>query len=166
MQTFNTITSLLALAASFYSVWQSNKANRFELILLNPTFKRMGKYTRLNFNILNNSPKSLMIEDIKLKTQITNHDLLIQDVNVFELFNKQKQLKSSDPRFLLHNPLPGTKDFPTELDNLIFAPFETRNITFYILEKECLIDVRISASQRISYFHKSKSFPLVFVKSA
>lgn len=165
MQTFNTITSLLALAASFYSVWQSNKANRFELILLNPTFKRMGKYTRLNFNILNNSPKSLMIEDINLKTQITNHDLLIQDVNIFELFNKQKQLKSSDPEFRLYNPMPDSKDFPTELDNLILAPFEIRNMTFYILEKECLIDVFIDSSQRINYFRKNKTFSLHFIKS-
>lgn len=166
MQTFNTITSLLALAASFYSVWQSNKANRFELILLNPTFKRMGKYTRLNFDILNNSPKSVMIEDIKLKTQITNHDLLIQDVNIFELFNKQKQLRASDPKFRLYNPLPDTKDFPTELDNLILAPYEIRNITFYILEKECLIDVCIESSQNINCFRKNKSFSLHFVKSA
>lgn len=165
MQIFNTITSLLALAASFYSVWQSNKANRFELILLNPTYKRMGKYTRLNFDILNNSSKSLMIEDIKLKTQITNHDLPIQYFNVFELFNKQKQINRSRSDFPIFPLMPEEKDFPTELENLILAPFEIRNITFYILEKECLIDVCIDSIQRINYFRKNKSFPLHFVKS-
>lgn len=166
MQKFNTIISLLALAASFFSVWQSSKANRFELILLNPTYKRMGKYTRLNFDILNNSSKSLMIEDIKLKTQITNHDLPIQYFNVFELFDKQKQINRARSNFPVLPPMPEEKDFPTELEDLILAPFELRNITFYILEKERLIDVCIFASQRISCFDKNKSFPLVFVKSA
>lgn len=165
MQIFNTVISLLALSASFFSVWQSNKANRFELILLNPTYKRMGKYTRLNFDILNNSSKSLMIEDIKLKTQITNHDLPLQYFDVYKLFEKQKQLKSSDPKFRLYNPLPESKDFPTELEDLILAPFEIRSITFYILEKESLIDVCIDSSQRINYFRKNKTFSLHFVKS-
>lgn len=165
MHIFNTITSLLALAASFYSVWQSNKANRFELILLNPTYKHMGKYTRLNFDILNNSSKSLMIEDIKLKTQITNHDLPIQHFDVFELFDKQKQINIARSNFPILAPMPEEKDFPTELDNLILAPFEIRNITFYILEKEYLIDVCIDSSQHINYFRKNKSFSLHFVKS-
>lgn len=166
MQIFNTIISLLALAASFYSVWQSNKANRFELVLLNPTYKCMGKYTRLSFDVLNNSSKSLMIEDIKLKTQITNRDLPIQYFDVFELFEKQKQINRARSDFPVLPQMPGEKDFLTELEDLILAPFEVRNITFYILEKERLIDVCIFANQRISCFDKNKSFPLVFVKSA
>ncbi|WP_099321147.1 hypothetical protein [Anaerococcus sp. Marseille-P3625] len=166
MQKFNTIISLLALVASFFSVWQSNKANRFELILLNPTYKRMGKYTRLNFDILNNSSKSLMIEDIKLKTQITNHNLPIQYFNVFEIFDKQNQINMSRSDFPTLPPMPEEKDFPTDLHNLILSPFQLKNMTFYILEKEHLIDVCIDASQRIDYFSKNKSFPLVFVKSA
>lgn len=165
MHIFNTVTSLLALAASFYSVWQSNKANRFELILLNPTYKYMGKYTRLNFDILNNSSKSLMIEDIKLKTQITNRDLPIQYFDVFELFDKQKQINIARSNFPALPPMPEEKDFPTKLDNLILAPFELKNVTFYILEKECLIDVCIDSSQKINYFRKNKSFSLHFVKS-
>lgn len=165
MQFFNTIISLLALAASFFSVWQSNKVNRFELILLNPTYKRMGKYTRLNFDILNNSSKSLMIEDIKLKTQITNHDLPLQYFDVYELFEKQKQINRARSNFPVLPLLPEEKDFPTELEDLILAPFEIRNITFYILEKESLIDVCIDSSQRINYFRKNKTFSLHFVKS-
>lgn len=165
MHIFNTVTSLLALAASFYSVWQSNKANRFELILLNPTYKYMGKYTRLNFDILNNSSKSLMIEDINLKTQITNRDLPMQYFDVFELFDKQKQINIARSNFPALPPMPEEKDFPTKLDNLILAPFELKNVTFYILEKECLIDVCIDSSQRINYFRKNKSFSLHFVKS-
>lgn len=174
--------SLIALLLSLYSVIKSNKINRFEITISNVEYEAVSDKIRINFSLFNNSVKSVLIENIKFYSTKTQKQQLPASFDIsayYEIKNKQNEPKPKPQDPLLGNlpnaidisramqipEYPQDYEYSSDTTNLRIKPNEYLNLTYYFDKIYLETTVKIKANEKISYFSKEKSFPVILIKS-
>lgn len=178
----STIISIIALFLSTYSVIKSNKINRFEITITDVEYEPISNKIRINFSLFNNSIKSILINKIEFLSTKTKSKYYPDnfDINAYYKQKSEQNKPKPKPKDPLFGNLINTRDlissfsmpeyaqsyeYPSETSNLIIKPNDYLNLTYYFDEINVETTIKITASERLTFFSKEKSFPVILIKS-
>ncbi len=86
---YNSIIAFIALIFSIYSIYISKKAERFEILISNSKYEGFHHLYRYNFDVINNSNKSITIESITFNN-MSNTQLNPINFDIQDFYKKQR----------------------------------------------------------------------------
>lgn len=164
MDVYNVISllvSILALGASIYSVIQSNKANRYELMIKWPTYKKLSSCFRLEFNIYNNSPKSITVDSMHFYSSSGNEFFPIAfDIEKYYKSQRNNDNLSYMASVICNNSIP-PNEYPSDTEDNLISPYQHFPVTLYFKSLPKPLVIQLCANQRIGLFRKSKDYSII-----
>lgn len=168
MDIYNVISllvSILALGASIYSVVQSNKANRYDLMIKWPTYTKLGSCFRLEFNIYNNSPKSITVDSMHFYSSSGNEFFPV----AFDIEKYYESQRNNDDLFymasLVYKSSIPQYEYPSDTKDNLISPYQHFPVTLYFKSLPNPVVIQLCANQKIGLFRKSKDYSIIPVQA-
>lgn len=163
----STITSILALIISIYSVIKTNRIERFELIIRDPEYKQYGDKYRLTFSVFNSGIRPICLIRINFKDP-SDKDLLLPLHFDLDEYYHQIKLNEYDKLSTVEKTsfdwLPyrvQNNEYPSKTYNIIINQSEYVSLTYYLDKSPQPIDLIVTANEKLTSISKTKTYSLI-----
>lgn len=163
----STITSIIALIISIYSVIKTNRFERFELIIRNPEYKPYGDKYRLTFQVFNSSMRPICLRRINFKDP-SDKDLLLPLHFDLDEYYHQLKLNEYDKLSPIEKEsfswLPyriQNNEHPSKTTGIIINQNEYVSLTYYLDKSPQPINLIVIANEKLTSISKTKTYSLI-----